>query len=36
MGNAAFEGYDEWDLSPVHVPVRSTLFSLEPIGVGTP
>jgi transcriptional regulator with XRE-family HTH domain len=36
MGNAAFEGYDEWDLSPVHIPVRSTLFSLKPIGVGTP
>jgi hypothetical protein len=36
MGNAAFEEYDEWDLSPLRIPVRSALFSLEPIGVRTP
>ncbi len=36
MGNAASDGYEEWDLSPLHVPARSTLYALEPIGVGTP
>jgi transcriptional regulator with XRE-family HTH domain len=36
MGNVAFEEYEKWDLSPLPVPTRSTLFSLEPIGVGTP
>lgn len=35
MGNAAFDRYEEWDLSPLDVPARSTLYPLEPIGVGT-
>lgn len=28
--------YEEWDLSPVQTPVRSTLYGLEPIGLETP
>ena len=36
MGNAAFDEYEEWDLSPLQVPARSTLCALKPIGVGTP
>jgi hypothetical protein len=36
MGNAASDGYEEWDLSLLHVPARSTLYALKPIGVGTP
>jgi transcriptional regulator with XRE-family HTH domain len=36
MGKIAFEEYDEWDLAPVLLPMRSMLFSLEPIGVNMP
>src|SRR5258707_12014982 len=36
MGKTAVEEYEEWDLSPLRTPVRSTLFSLEPIGARTP
>lgn len=28
--------YEPWDLSPPVVPLRSTLYSLEPLGIGTP
>ena len=28
--------FDSWDLTPVPVPARSRLYSLQPIGVGTP
>lgn len=28
--------YEPWDLSPPVVPPRSTLYSLEPLGIGTP
>ncbi len=28
--------FDSWDLTPVVLPVRSRLHSIEPIGVGTP
>jgi transcriptional regulator with XRE-family HTH domain len=28
--------YDEWDLTPLPVPPRSTLYALQPIGMGTP
>jgi hypothetical protein len=28
--------FDLWDLTPVPIPVRSRLHSIEPIGVGTP
>jgi AraC-like DNA-binding protein len=28
--------FDSWDLTPVAIPVRSRLHSIEPIGVGTP
>ena len=36
MGKTAVEEYNEWDLSPLRTPVRSTLFSLDPIGARTP
>jgi transcriptional regulator with XRE-family HTH domain len=32
---AAFERYEEWDLTPVSMPPRSTLYTLEPMGLGT-
>jgi hypothetical protein len=35
MGNAAFEGDEEWDLSALPIPARSTLYALEPMGMGT-
>jgi hypothetical protein len=28
--------FDSWDLTPVPIPTRSRLHSIEPIGVGTP
>jgi TniQ len=28
--------YDEWDLTPLPIPPRSTLHALQPIGMGTP
>lgn len=28
--------FDSWDLTPVPIPARSRLYSLQPIGVGTP
>jgi transcriptional regulator with XRE-family HTH domain len=28
--------FDSWDLTPVALPVRSRLHSIEPIGIGTP
>jgi transcriptional regulator with XRE-family HTH domain len=36
MGKTAGDIYDEWDLSPVQIPARSTLYPLPPMGVGTP
>lgn len=35
MGKMSSEDYEAWDLSPVSLPVRSMLYALEPIGVGT-
>src|SRR5437667_7845365 len=35
MGKTAGDIYEAWDLSPVQMPARSTLYALEPIGVGT-
>jgi len=35
MGKTALDVYEAWDLSKVAMPVRSTLYALEPIGVGT-
>jgi len=35
MGKTADDIYEAWDLSPVVMPERSTLYTLEPIGVGT-
>lgn len=28
--------YDEWDLTPLPMPLPSTLYALQPIGMGTP
>jgi len=36
MGRIVVEEYESWDLSPLYIPPRSTLYPLEPIGVGTP
>ncbi len=36
MGKTAGDTYEEWDLSPLQIPVRSALYALEPRGVGTP
>ncbi len=36
MQNQLFERYEQWDLTLPPVPERSALFSLEPVGVGTP
>jgi transcriptional regulator with XRE-family HTH domain len=35
MGKTASDIYETWDLSKVAMPVRSTLYPLEPIGVRT-
>jgi hypothetical protein len=35
MGKGVGDAYEEWDLSPLLIPVRSTLYALSPIGVGT-
>lgn len=35
MGKTANDIYETWDLSKVAMPVRSTLYPLEPIGMGT-
>ncbi|MGH7867679.1 MAG: TniQ family protein, partial [Candidatus Dormibacteraceae bacterium] len=32
----ALEQYPEWELEPPTLPLRSQLYALEPIGVGTP
>src|SRR5215470_9183938 len=36
MPHKSFETYEEWNLSLPPIPERSVLFSLEPVGVGTP
>ncbi len=36
MGKTSGDIYESWDLRSVVVPVRSTLYALPPIGVGTP
>ena len=36
MHEPTFEGYDEWDLTPISMPPRSPLYVLQPIGMGTP
>jgi len=36
MPHKSFDTYEEWDLTPPPIPERSVLFSLEPVGVGTP
>ncbi len=36
MGKTAVEEYEVWNLSPLYIPPRSTLYALEPMGVGTP
>jgi hypothetical protein len=36
MGRIEVEEYESWDLSPLYIPPRSTLYPLKPIGVGTP
>jgi len=36
MQHKLFETYEEWDLTLPPIPERSVLFSLEPVGVGTP
>jgi TniQ len=36
MGKTVGNAYEEWDLSPLPVPVRSALYILEPMGVRTP
>ncbi|MGK7939447.1 MAG: hypothetical protein AB4062_04700 [Crocosphaera sp.] len=28
--------YERWDLKKTEIPLRSRLFSLKPIGIGTP
>ncbi len=35
MGKMVGDIYEEWDLSLIQMPTRSTLYALEPIGVGT-
>lgn len=35
MGKISGDVYEAWDLSKVAIPVRSTLYDLEPIGVRT-
>lgn len=35
MGKIIGDVYEVWDLEPVQMPVRSTLYALPPIGVGT-
>lgn len=35
MGKTLSGIYDAWDLRPVALPVRSTLYALKPIGLGT-
>lgn len=36
MDRTEVEEYEVWDLSPLPIPARSTLYALQPIGVGTP
>ncbi len=36
MQRKRFETYEEWDLTLPSIPERSVLFSLEPVGLGTP
>src|SRR6266487_2851742 len=36
MQRKRFETYEEWDLTLPPIPERSVLFSLEPVGLGTP
>lgn len=36
MAKTVAEEYEAWDLSPLPIPARSTLYALKPIGVGTP
>jgi transcriptional regulator with XRE-family HTH domain len=36
MAKTVAEEYEAWDLSPLSIPARSTLYPLPPIGVGTP
>jgi transcriptional regulator with XRE-family HTH domain len=36
MQSQSFETYEEWDLTLPPIPERSVLFSLEPVGLGTP
>ena len=36
MAKTVAEEYEAWDLSPLSIPARNTLYALEPIGVGTP
>ncbi len=36
MSHKRFDTYEEWDLTLPPIPERSVLFSLEPVGVGTP
>ncbi len=35
MDEPASDRYEEWDLLPLVMPARSTLYALEPMGVGT-
>ncbi len=35
MGKMVGDIYEEWDLSPIQLPVRSTLYALEPVGMRT-
>jgi transcriptional regulator with XRE-family HTH domain len=36
MAKKVFATYEEWDLASVPIPPRSKLYSLKPVGVGTP
>jgi len=36
MPHKSFDTYEEWNLTLPPIPERSVLFSLEPVGVGTP
>lgn len=36
MGKTSCDPCEVWDLSPLHIPARSMLYALDPMGIGTP